>query len=213
MRHIAGQDYLVSIFYLKRSMFTTLASLFTRPGHTVREYVEGKRVEITNPLSLLVVVVLAFGFLEHYADYHLMDVVSGDRELARNLEHLLAEHPKIFYISMIPFYAVISFLLFRRAGHNFAEHIIMNVFRSVVLVVLTVIHLVTGALVNNLAVMVWVSRAFSIMGVVYGTWLIYQYFSPFYRNKLLLLLRALTAYLLPFVLFVFGWLIVEAAKG
>jgi hypothetical protein len=44
LRDIFTQDFLKKIFYYDKGLFYSLKHLYTRPGHTVREYIEGKRV-------------------------------------------------------------------------------------------------------------------------------------------------------------------------
>jgi hypothetical protein len=119
-------------FDLNRGLLFTAVALFRRPGEVVREYVSGATVRYTNPVKYLVVCValvvfasiqlgatgeLAGGFTEGYG-----------ADKARQATELLNRYMNVIMAVAVPFMAAASRLLFRRAGLNFAEHLIFNLY-------------------------------------------------------------------------------------
>ena len=49
--HIFNNGVLNGIFNVNKSLFYTLKELFTRPGHSIREYIQGKRIRHFNALA------------------------------------------------------------------------------------------------------------------------------------------------------------------
>lgn len=122
-------------FDLNRGLLFTAVALFRRPGEVVREYLSGATVRYTNPVKYLVVCValvvfasiqlgatgeLAGGFTEGYgAD-------AADR--AQRVTELLNRYMNVLMALAVPFMAAASRLFFRRAGLNYAEHLIFNLY-------------------------------------------------------------------------------------
>ena len=52
--------------YVNKGLLFTAKELFTRPGHTIREFIEGKRVNHYKPILLVFVLAGVEGLLNHY---------------------------------------------------------------------------------------------------------------------------------------------------
>ncbi len=122
-------------FDLNRGLLFTAVALFRRPGEVVREYVSGATVRYTNPVKYLVVCValvvfasiqmgatgeMAGGFTEGYG--------AGSADRAKQATELLDRYMNVLMAVAVPFMAAASRLLFRRAGLNYAEHLIFNLY-------------------------------------------------------------------------------------
>jgi hypothetical protein len=122
-------------FDLNRGLLFTAVALFRRPGVVVREYVSGATVRYANPVKYLVICValvvfatiqlgatgeLAGGFTGGYG------VDSADR--AQRVTEMLNRYMNVLMALAVPFMAAASRLFFRRAGLNYAEHLIFNLY-------------------------------------------------------------------------------------
>jgi hypothetical protein len=122
-------------FDLNRGLLFTALSLFRRPGEVVREYVSGATVRYTNPVKYLVVCValvvfasiqlgatgeVAGGFTEEYG--------AGSAAKVQQVTELLDRYMNVLMVLAVPFMAAASRLFFRRAGLNYAEHLIFNLY-------------------------------------------------------------------------------------
>ncbi len=72
--HFIGHDLQHGLFHFDNGIFYTIKQLLTRPGHTIREFIDGKRVKHFKPLSLVVVLATLYGLLYHYFLNNLFDV-------------------------------------------------------------------------------------------------------------------------------------------
>lgn len=54
------------LFHFDQGIFYTAKQLFIRPGHSIREFIEGKRVEHFKPLSLVIILATAYGIIENF---------------------------------------------------------------------------------------------------------------------------------------------------
>src|SRR5215210_6273275 len=72
--HFIWHDIQHGLFHFDNGIFYTVKQLLTRPGHAIREFIDGKRVKHFKPLSLVIVLATLYGLLYHYFIYDLFDV-------------------------------------------------------------------------------------------------------------------------------------------
>ena len=120
----------IKIFH--KGIFYTSRQLFTRPGHSIREYIEGKRVNHFEPIGLLIAFAAFYAVLYHTFE---IDMFSGlsDNTLNAKLDlrsagNWITDHFSLVTLLFVPVYSIGSFLLFRKQGYNFYEHIYLNTF-------------------------------------------------------------------------------------
>lgn len=205
LSHLLSHDFLEGLFHLHISIIYTLRQLFTRPGHAIREYVEGKRVRHINYFSLLIITVMVYHLAETLTPVGLSELApEADEEVVSRLEGLLSSYPKSFFLAIIPVFALVSWLLFRKAGQNYAEHLVLNTYRMSANLIINVLFVGMEALSGD------PSRAqimnYVLSGVVfaYNVVFFFQYFTPFYKSKGMLLIRSVLFVLIAFLLLVLG---------
>ena len=54
------------LFHFDNGILYTSKQLFTRPGNTIREFIEGKQVRHFKPFSLVIVLATVYGLLIHF---------------------------------------------------------------------------------------------------------------------------------------------------
>ncbi|WP_194774805.1 DUF3667 domain-containing protein [Pararhodonellum marinum] len=151
MRHI-WIDLQNGIVNFDKGIFYTIKQLLTRPGHSIREYIEGKRVHHFKPLSFVVVLATIYGLL-----YHFLIPTSFDVNTVNSSDNLLGVYEKVINWSVDHFaYATLiliisssvsSFLVFRKQGYNLAEHLVLNTYyRGLVMMISLLIFPVLYAL-------------------------------------------------------------------
>jgi len=197
LKHILRQDFLFAILHVNRGLLFSIKELFTRPGHSIREYNKGKRINHLNYFTLLVIVLLVFSFVEELTPFHYANLVETDKEIMEEFEALLKKYPKYIYLGIIPFYALFSFLILKKAKQNYAEHFVLNTYKFSAVLILNIFFILFASFVKDNptvkkadALLFWVTLA-------YGTWFYYQYFSPFYSNKFMLVMKSLVCGVLP----------------
>jgi len=206
LKHIFTRDLIRVIFYIHGGFFYTVKELFTRPGHSIREYISGKRVKHLNYLTLLVILLIGFSLLEQVTSFHFSDLAGESNELLESLDVILKKNSKTLYIGLIPFYALFSLLIFRKAKQNYAEHFVLNSFRVATIVILNILFISFASFVKDISILRKANTVLFWIGAGYGTFFYFQYFSPFYRNKFLLFLQSLICSLLPGLILALGFI-------
>ena len=190
--HYFLHDFANSFIQLDKGIFYTSKQLFTRPGASIREFIEGKRVKHIKPISLVIILAAIYGILYQYFEINLL-VTETDDGLNANEINLLskindwvANHYGLTSLIAIPFYALGSFISFNKQGYNYIEHLVLNTFLSgqrLIFNIITFPFLIYYKGTEYLDTFTWVMDFGDFLLIVWG------YFSFF--NKLSLIKRLL----------------------
>lgn len=144
-------------FDVNRGVPYTVRQLSTRPGDAIREYVAGRTAPYTNPVKYFLIVgtVTTLAFVQAGIVGKLAGDVAGSMRYgpglhpdAASVVEFASKYFTVLMAASIPGSAVASWLMFRRARFNFAEHLIFNIYvgaqQSLILVVLLGLTLVPG---------------------------------------------------------------------
>jgi hypothetical protein len=131
--HSIWEDVRHGLLHFSDELVFTTKQLFTRPGHTIREYIAGKRVDHFSPISFVIFVASMYGVINILFNIHMIadssaKVIHGGQIGEDDLNHWIAAHYSWFALFSIPLFAVMTFYAFKRQGYNFAEHLIINAF-------------------------------------------------------------------------------------
>ncbi|MEH0157126.1 DUF3667 domain-containing protein [Limibacter armeniacum] len=139
-RHL-WNDYVHGALKLHQGMLYTLQVLLKRPGYFIHDYVKGKRVQYESPIKLLVYLATLYGFLFHYLglDYEL--TTPGKIEELKEVRLWIHNHYSVVELLLAPVASIFSFLLFRRQGYNYIEHLVLNGYCAVQRLILRVLML------------------------------------------------------------------------
>ncbi|HQQ97192.1 MAG TPA: DUF3667 domain-containing protein [Cyclobacteriaceae bacterium] len=197
-KHVFGHDFLHAMFHFGGGFFFTLKELFTRPGHSIREYVAGKRVRHLSYFSFLIVIVLLFSGAEAITDFNYASARGDDesRHIVDIVNNSLKHHPKIIFIGILPLLALTTWILFRKARHNFAEHFVLNTYKQASILLINVLFVLVVSRISENSIPL-AERWLSVLTMSYAVWYYYQYFTSFYTRKVLLLLRVIVAAFVP----------------
>jgi len=125
--------------------------LLIRPGTVAREFVEGKRKRYFSPfafllilLSLYVLGVSKTGYSDAVVEsmQNLMEKAKMNTAAAqKDIEGLrqmskVNDYNKPLALALIPLTSLITLALFRKSKYNYAEHLVFNVFTSIIIYLL-----------------------------------------------------------------------------
>lgn len=87
--HFLVHEVQHGIFHVDKGIFYTIKELFTRPGHTIREYIEGRRQSHFKPVLLIMILGTVSFFLNKliYNDNDLLINTSDLEELKKSKEY------------------------------------------------------------------------------------------------------------------------------
>lgn len=131
--HYMWHDIQHGLFHVDKGILYSFKELYTRPGHTIREFIDGKRVKHFKPLSLVIVLATMYGFMYHYFNISVIPEVDfsenpEEKSVIEKLNLWLSMHLSLTHVVLIPVYALFSYLFFRKQGYNYAEHLILNAY-------------------------------------------------------------------------------------
>ncbi len=136
--HFLWHDIQHGLLHLDKGIFYTTKELFTRPGHSIREFIEGKRIKHFKPVSLVLVLAGMLGLMYHFFHISILEgsvvVTSNDKNgiefisAFNSASDWITEHYAIVTIFQLPLFALFTFFVFRKAHFNFIEHLVLNSF-------------------------------------------------------------------------------------
>jgi hypothetical protein len=188
----------------KGVLFTSL-QLIRAPGSSMREYLAGKRMNYTKPLSYtLLVFAFSLIFLSQQ-DFqqgmqHGYGAASEDAKARMGkVSHVLTSNMTLIYGLLIPFLALASKWLFRKQQVNYAEYLVIGAYYS------------SGSILVGMPVMVWAkfvigntlnSLAMIILSIIYLGYFIWAY-TKFFKesNAWLVGLKAFAVYLIAYIMY------------
>ncbi|MBO0931563.1 DUF3667 domain-containing protein [Fibrella aquatilis] len=129
-----------SVWHLDRGILFTLRELCTRPGHTVREFLAGKRVKHYRPLALLLILGAVVVFVTHSLHVNiaqdtqkLLSPASATKSgrlqaFQKEASQFVERNRTLVQIALIPIYALGFWIMFRRRGYNYPELLVTQTF-------------------------------------------------------------------------------------
>lgn len=127
-----------SVWHLDRGILFSLRELCTRPGHTIREFIEGKRVNHYRPLALLLILGAITAFVSHSLNISLMkssqqvftptETSTHMKDVQAQMYHFMEEKQALGQIIMIPFFAFGFWRLFKRKGYSYPQLLVSQAF-------------------------------------------------------------------------------------
>ncbi|WP_445452688.1 DUF3667 domain-containing protein [Flavobacterium sp. 25HG05S-40] len=131
-----------TILHFNKGFLYTIRELFTRPGDTIREFLEGKRVKHYKPILLVFVLAGINGYLasqldikETFKEFDYSNNMNKREQAAFMTEYMKCVkwafgHWSLMEIFALPIVSLVSWISFRKWGYNFIENVIINSFAS-----------------------------------------------------------------------------------
>lgn len=215
--HFLWHDLQHGLLHVDKGIFYTTKELFTRPGHSIREFLQGKRVKHFKPLSLIIILAGIYGFLTHFFGINLLSnniKVSGSgeevekaKEALARVSEWMAQHYSIVTLAQVPLFALGTYIAFRKAGYNFTEHLVINTFLAGQKLLLHIALFPLYYAFNNTSQLRYTSGAVDLTGYALSVWAVFQLFNQFGTGQRIW--RTLLSLAIPLVLFFFILVIVS----
>ena len=209
--HFLGHEIEHSVLHMDRGIFYSLKELMLRPGHLMRDYIEGRRANQVKPLLLLMITAAAVVFLSKYllAGDVLGSafVVTGGETtgtgVAVKFDALLVEvftavrdwtnaHYAAAALLLLPLEAAAFRLAFRGMGLNYPEWLVLIAYITAQAFVITAVTIVLRHwLPQAQAWGIWLS-------IVYALFSLAQFFKSYPRWQSVL--RGIFGFVLYFLM-------------
>ncbi|MCT4117910.1 DUF3667 domain-containing protein [Elizabethkingia anophelis] len=186
LSHVFKHDFVHGIFHFDKGFFFTIKELFTRPGHSIREYVQGKRVKHFNYFATVLLLLTIIYFVKKWAKIESSGLFDTN---VKGLLKVQKDYSKITVFLNIPIIAFISFLLFQRSKQNYTENLVLNMYLLCGLTVISLILPICMIFTDNKEFLFIVNYFVTALVFLYIIIFYYQYFSVFNYKKYDLIIR------------------------
>lgn len=191
-KHFIEHDLIHGFWHVDNGIFFTTKELFSRPGHSIREFINGKRVSYFSFVTLLLLILGVSHFLGDYAQVKLSDLMPENSKGTMNeLQEFTKKYPKLMLLITIPFYSFFSFLWFRKSKLNLTEHFVLNSYKTVGESLIGLFFLIVTIFYSNIKVLTIIYSFISLSTLVYAVWFYRQFFSSYNYSKKSLIFRSL----------------------
>ena len=204
--HYLWHDVQHGLLHFDKGILFTTKELFTRPGNSIREFLEGKRVKHFQPISLVLVLAGIYGVLFHFFKINMFEnyVVasgSGERvghinEAIEKMSEWIGQHYSILALLQIPIFTIGTYLCFRKSGYSFVEHLIINTFLIGQRLILHIITFPLYYISNGTPMLISVDRIINLIGYALAIWTLIQLF----KNQSKRILRTIFSLLISFLI-------------
>lgn len=129
-KHFFMHDLLHGVWHIEKGILFTIKQALLRPGAAALEYIEGKRIRYYNVFYLILLVIGLTILLSSIYDklsHHFYGTIVLEKEdfAGRAFDKFISDYAKLIIYSFVPFFALNTFILFRRKKLNFSEHLII----------------------------------------------------------------------------------------
>ena len=191
-KHFIEHDLIHGFWHVDNGIFFIIKELFTRPGHSIREFINGKRVGYFSFVTLLLLILGVSHFLGEYAQVKLSDLMPESSKGAMNeLQEFTKKNPKTLLLMTIPVYSFFSFLWFRKAKLNLTEHFVLNSYKTVGESLIALFFLIITIIYSNIKVLAIFYSFISLITLLYAFWFYRQFFAGYGYSKKGLIFRSL----------------------
>lgn len=199
--HFLQHDLAHALFHVDKGIFYTIKELIIRPGHSVREYIQGKRAKHFNIFTFIFLVLLIRHYLGKLAIPTAIKA-KPENQLLGFVDLVTDEYYKIAILFLVPGIALATFISFRKAKFNFTEHMVAASFFIAGYAFLAISADILAFVYKSTA------KILTYLLLLYSFYYYIQFFSLYYK-PVGILQRTVLAYLLLFVLL---FLIVAAVQ-
>ncbi|NEN25010.1 DUF3667 domain-containing protein [Cryomorpha ignava] len=189
-----------SIFQINRGFLFTVKELFTRPGYSIREFLNGKRKNHFQPIAFIFFTSTIYVLLNYLIgnDTFMDDFIAGlESSKGTNNTNFnwLSKNTTYMVLALIPFFSLASYLVFFKSRYNYFEHLVLNLY-------------VTGQQMLIYLVFSFINTRDSslilipiVLGMLFNIWA----YSQFFDNKTIL--KRIILITLTYLIFIFQILI------
>lgn len=188
LQHFFVHDFLHGVFHFDKGFTYTIKELFTRPGHSIREFIEGKRINHFNYFAFILVIIAIGHYMGSFSQINKHELYGSTYA---GFQKVAKEYYKIVSLAGIPLFALASYLLFRSSKLNYTEHLVLNIYRLSAYLIMTTIFVFISLFYTNVSGLRILNKGLAFSEIIYTSWFFYQYFSVFGYKKWGLILKSI----------------------
>jgi len=138
------------VIHTNKGFFYSLKNIIKAPGKTARDFIDGNRVNHYKPLLMAFVL----SGISAFISFKIIDINSvmeryfaahTEQKIAvswmNDLTSVMSSYNSAIMLLLIPIISIITFLVFRKWGQNYYEHIIMNTYIQILYTIISIVLL------------------------------------------------------------------------
>lgn len=181
--HYLWHEIQHSLLHFDQGILYSLKQLFTRPGHSIRDFIEGKRIRHFKPISLLLLLATLYGFLYHYFDISLSEKGIKNETEDIKVNEWIVEHYAWATLLTIPLYTIGTSVAFRKQPYNLFEYFILNTFKACQRLTISLALFPLLYYFNGTSMMKIIPFFVYIIGIGFILWTNLQFFNKLSSKK------------------------------
>lgn len=147
-KHFIMHDVLHGVWHFEKGMLFTAKEALLRPGKAALDYIAGKRIRYYNVFYFILLLIGLNIFVNHY--YQSLSDLNLETKLHQtnknDIEQFISSNAKSIIFAFVPFFALNSFILFRKKKLNLSEHFILAGITFLGVLIITLLSTLTGFL-------------------------------------------------------------------
>lgn len=123
-----------TVIHTNKGFLYSVKSVLKNPGKTARQYIDGNRVSHYKPISLVFVLSGIATFLS-YKVLKLKEVTNAyfsqqhlNSGFMNDAMSFMSSYTSLLMLLLVPLFALTTKIAFRKWGHNYYEHVVMNAY-------------------------------------------------------------------------------------
>ena len=205
--HFLWHDIQHGLFHFDNGIPYTAKQLFTRPGHSIREFIEGKRIKHFKPLSLVMVLATAYVALIHLLHIELIVKTNIPVDPSVHIDPVkiaewMQSHFAWITIAFIPIHTIGTVIAFRKQDYNFFEYFILNTYKAAQKLYISLLFIPVFYFYSGTPNIFTVTKIIVLIDFVLYFWTNVQFFNHLSKTKtfFLTLLTHLIFWLIVFLI-------------
>lgn len=134
-RKYISDEIQYTFLHTNKGFLYSVKNIIKNPGKTAKEFIDGNRVNHYKPILLAFVLSGISAFIS-YKIIGLSEIMSAMYANTQNVNSkfmndymtVVNSYNSIFMLMLIPLFALFTKLAFRKWGHNYYEHVVMNAY-------------------------------------------------------------------------------------
>lgn len=217
LRQVFSSDFLSETLNLNRGLLHTCWHLIIRPGNMVRDYLAGHRKKYFNFIGFLIILLAVEAVLWQFGHNSLAQIVldafkdqlaKSDSDIAMTLSiadvETVLRNQKLSFLLIVPLSALGTWLIFKRTGYSYAEHIVSIVFLLAMNTLLGFTIGLIGLLPLEFDLFKLIYYLFSVVVLGYGLWFYWQFSQQAKYSKAGRIWRVIAGYLVVILILSLG---------
>ena len=207
------------LFHIDKGIIYTTKELFTRPGHSIKEYIAGKRVKHFKPIGYLIILSTIYVLLAHLLKIEFSsgkayitlngagNVKSSEvSDIVTNTIEWIKEHYAYSTLILLPVISFSTYLAFRKSKYNYLKHLILNCFIAGQRTIIFILILPILAVVKDKEAISFIENIETLIWVALMTWTYIQFFdnNTILKNVILTLLSYIYLFIQAVILLIAG---------